>query len=99
MAKNFRKTGSILLDHPVRREIIVTSIVTGMTGKTSGSRKMAMPTEVKHPVILPKHSQVSKLILTHIHQQYMLSKLHQRYWLSGANSSARKSIKNCVFCR
>lgn len=28
----------------------------------------------------------------------MLSKLHQRNWLSGANSSARRIIKNCVFC-
>ena len=69
-------------------------------------RRMAMPTEIKHPVILPKHSHVSRLILHHIHQQvghagraHMLSKLHQKYWLSGANSSARKIIKNCVFCR
>ncbi|XP_034081069.1 uncharacterized protein LOC117552007 [Gymnodraco acuticeps] len=70
------------------------------------TRKMAMPTEVKHPMILPKHSNISKLILSHIHNQvghsgrgHMLSKLHQRYWLSAANSSARRIIKNCVFCR
>lgn len=29
----------------------------------------------------------------------MLSKLHQRFWMPCANSSARKIIKSCVFCR
>lgn len=37
--------------------------VGGRTGK------MAMTIEVKHPMILPKHFHVSKLILSHIHQQ------------------------------
>lgn len=70
------------------------------------TRRMALPTEIKHPMILPKHSHVSKLILSHIHtlvghsgRGHMLSKLHQNYWLSGANSLARKVIKSCVFCR
>ena len=70
------------------------------------TRKMAMPMELKHPMIIPKHSHIANLILRHIHQKvghtgrgHMLSKLHQRYWLSGANSLARKVIKNCVICR
>lgn len=37
--------------------------VVGRTGK------MAMTIEVKHPMILPKHFHISKLILSHIHQQ------------------------------
>lgn len=81
---------------------VIDSGILRVGGRTS---KMAMPIEIKHPMILPK-SHVSKLILSHIHIQvghsgraHMLSRLHQRYWLSGANSSARKIIKNCVFCR
>ena len=29
----------------------------------------------------------------------MLSRLHQRFWMPHANSSARKIIKSCVYCR
>ena len=29
----------------------------------------------------------------------MLSRLIQKFWLPHANSSARKIIRNCVFCR
>ncbi|KAJ8395856.1 hypothetical protein AAFF_G00027390 [Aldrovandia affinis] len=68
--------------------------------------KMAMPMELKNPIILPKDYYISKLILRHIHQQvshsersHMLSKLQQRFWLPCANSSARKIIRSCVFCR
>lgn len=66
--------------------------------------KLAMPIDLKNPIILPKDSHISKLILQHIHQQtghssHMLSRLNQRFWLPHANSSARKIIKNCVLCQ
>lgn len=84
-------------------EPVIDADVLRVEGRT---RRMAMPTENKHPVILPKHFHVSKVILSHIHRQvshsgrgHMLSKPHQRYWLSGANSSARRIIKRCVVCR
>lgn len=61
--------------------------------------------DLENPIILPKQSHISKLLLRHIHQQtgqsgrsYMMSKLPQRFWLPHANSSARQIIKNCVFC-
>ncbi|KAL3046456.1 hypothetical protein OYC64_004454 [Pagothenia borchgrevinki] len=65
-----------------------------------------MPMDLKNPIILPKDSTISKLILGHIHQQighsgrsHMLSRLNQRFWLPRANSAARKIIKACVFSR
>ena len=69
--------------------------------------KMAIPMEQKNLIILPKNSCISKLILRQItHQQvrhsgrsHMLSKLQPRFWLPCANSSARKIIRSCVFCR
>ncbi|KAF7662177.1 hypothetical protein LDENG_00240760, partial [Lucifuga dentata] len=69
-------------------------------------RKPAMPAEQKNPMILPKNSHVSKLILKHIHEQignsgrsYMLSKLREHYWLPCANSAARSILRQCIFCR
>ena len=68
--------------------------------------RLAMPLEMKNPIILPKGSRISMLVLLDIHQRvghsgrsHMLSTLNQRYWLPSANSSARKIIKSCVFCR
>ncbi|KAL2098438.1 hypothetical protein ACEWY4_007645 [Coilia grayii] len=68
--------------------------------------RMAMPEDQKHPVILPKHHHVSKLVLKHIHEQlghcgrnHMLSKLRQRYWIPAANALVRKICSECVLCR
>lgn len=68
--------------------------------------KSALPSEIKHPVILSKDLHVSQLILRHLHQQlghagrnHMLNKLRQRYWIINANSAARKIIAECTTCR
>ena len=65
--------------------------------------KRAMPVHQKNPIILPKGSRISHLILQHIHHQvghsgrsHMLSRLRQRFWLPHANSLARKIIKLCI---
>ncbi len=70
------------------------------------SSKMAMPTEQKHPAILPKNHHVSKLLLRHIHlevghsgRNFMMSQLRQRYWIPCANSLSRKVIRECTSCR
>lgn len=68
--------------------------------------RMAMPEDQKHPVILPKHHHVSKLVLKQVHEQlghcgrnHMLSKLRQRYWIPAANALARKICSECVLCK
>ncbi|XDV29327.1 hypothetical protein PO909_032464 [Leuciscus waleckii] len=68
--------------------------------------RMAMPEDRKHPMVLPKHHHVSKLVLKHIHEQlghcgrnHMLAKLRQQYWIPAAISLARKIRSECVFCR
>ncbi|XP_072041448.1 uncharacterized protein [Amphiura filiformis] len=62
--------------------------------------------EAKHPIILPKNTVVSDLILQDIHQNsghsgrnQMLATLHEKFWIISANSSARKMINKCVICR
>lgn len=68
--------------------------------------RAAMPEEIKHPVIVPKNSHISNLILHHIHQEvghggrnHMLSKLRQKYWIPSATVSIRKIVSRCVTCR
>ncbi|XP_071479632.1 uncharacterized protein [Diadema antillarum] len=63
----------------------------------------SLPMNVKHPVILPKKSHVSKLILEHIHKMsghsgrnYVLARLHQNYWMPSANSAVRKITGSCI---
>ena len=69
-------------------------------------RKGAMPTEQKHPAILPKKHHVSKLLAHHTHEEighggrnFTLSKLRQRYWIPCANALVRKAINDCLICR
>ena len=68
--------------------------------------KADIPEEAKFPVIIPKQSHISKLILRDIHdatghggRNHMLSLLHEKYWIINANAEARKIINSCVTCR
>ncbi|XP_070549375.1 uncharacterized protein [Ptychodera flava] len=65
-----------------------------------------LPYEVKHPMLLPRGSLVSTLILQDIHRQVghlgrnsMLDKLRQKYWILQANTAVRQIISRCTICR
>lgn len=69
-------------------------------------RRAAIPSEAKHPIILPKESRISELILYDIHESTghmgrncMLARLHERYWMVGANAAARKIVGKCISCK
>ncbi|KAK0140007.1 hypothetical protein N1851_023079 [Merluccius polli] len=68
--------------------------------------KAALPEELKHPVILPKSSNISELILRHVHvkighsgRNHMLSSLRRQFWIPHANALARKICRECMTCR
>ncbi|XP_014882368.1 uncharacterized protein LOC106943577 [Poecilia latipinna] len=89
--------------HLYKLDPVVTDGVLRVGGRLS---KAALPEETKHPVILPKESHVSKLILQHIHEKvghrgrnHMLSTLRRQYWIPHANSAARKIIRDCMVCQ
>ena len=70
------------------------------------SRADDLPEETKHPVILPRKSHVTNLIIQHLHERlahagrgHTLAKLRERYWVPGANAAVRHLIANCVTCR
>ncbi|XP_061191724.1 uncharacterized protein LOC133199952 [Saccostrea echinata] len=65
-----------------------------------------MPTECKHPFILPKNHHISTLILRQIHEDlkhsdknHMMAVLREKYWLVHAASAIRKLISKCTICR
>ncbi len=66
----------------------------------------ALPSDVKHPMILPKDHHVSTLLLRHFHQKtghsdrnYTLSRLREIFWIPQACSAVRKILSKCVTCR
>ncbi|XP_063955063.1 uncharacterized protein LOC135153986 [Lytechinus pictus] len=68
--------------------------------------RSSLPHEANHPVILPKDSHVTMLILRKIHEvsghsgrNHMISILHQKYWITGASSLIRNMVGKCVMCK
>ena len=62
--------------------------------------------DAKHPIILPKKTHVSNLIISHYHQisghsglEYTLSLIRQKYWIIGGRSNVRKVANECFSCR
>ena len=65
-----------------------------------------IPEECKHPIILPRTSHVTTLIILNAHEQlghagrgHVLTLLREKYWIVGANSAVRQRIAACVVCR
>ena len=65
-----------------------------------------IPQESKHPIILPRKSNVTKLIirqanerLGHAGRGHVLARLREKYWVVGANSAVHQLISSCVTCR
>lgn len=61
--------------------------------------------EQRHPIILPKNSHVTNLIikrehlrLNHAGQKQILSSLNMKYWLISGNREIKKNIHCCTVC-
>lgn len=61
---------------------------------------------VKHPILLPKQSYLSKLIVRSAHQEVghlgkntILAKIRQNIWIIGVAKLANDVVKQCVTCR
>ena len=64
-----------------------------------------IPEESKHPIILPRKSHVTTLIIRNAHERlghagrgHVLTLLREKYWIVGANSAVRQLIAACVVC-
>ena len=66
-------------------------------------RKANLPPTLKNPVILPKSSHISSLIISHTHHSgrgITLNELRScGYWIVSGNAMVRQFISKCVTCR
>jgi hypothetical protein len=65
-----------------------------------------MSYDAKHPIILPKDSPVSTMIIQiaykiqgHLGRSTVLNSVRQRFWIIGANSLVKRITSKCVLCR
>ncbi|XP_044759246.1 uncharacterized protein LOC123316981 [Coccinella septempunctata] len=59
----------------------------------------------KHPIILPRHSQFTSLVIDETHRktlhggtQLTLATIRQRYWIIGGRAPVKSHILKCVLC-
>ena len=93
-----KKTSSISKLHPFVKD--------GLLRVGGRLARAAMPEDEKFPVILPKESCITDLVMRDIHEvtghggrNHMLSHLQRKFWVVKANSAARRIIGRCVTCR
>ena len=65
-----------------------------------------LPHKVKHPVILPRKSHVSTLLIRHTHKSlghagrsHVIAALREKYWIIKVNAAVRHVLSKCIFCR
>ena len=61
---------------------------------------------MKHPIILPRHHDVTRLIVTSFHRkvlhsgaEHTLNELRQEYWIPKARSTIKWYIQRCAVCK
>ena len=65
-----------------------------------------LPEETRHPLLLPKKSHVTILIIQDLHKKlghvgrnHVIAASREKYWVVNANSTVRHAIGKCVTCR
>jgi hypothetical protein len=79
---------------------------TGLLRVGGRLRQARIPLEARHPVLLPKDSPVTRLIVTDAHQRVghlgsnsTLNLLRRKYWIPRASLLIRSVISKCTICR
>ncbi|XP_055605529.1 uncharacterized protein LOC129753709 [Uranotaenia lowii] len=64
------------------------------------------PYNFRNPVVLPKDSHVTKLLILKFHQRYghantgtVLNEIQQRFYIPKCRATVKSIIKNCAWCR
>lgn len=69
-------------------------------------RKATLHEDIKHPLILPRHSHVTNLVIDHFHEEsghsgrgMTLNAIRQAgFWIIGARAAVTKVVMKCVTC-
>ncbi|XP_071497310.1 uncharacterized protein [Diadema antillarum] len=70
-------------------------------------KRANIPMEVKHPIIVPRHSHVTEMLIRHHHQKVnhmgrgiTHNQLRQSgYWIIGGSAAVSSIVSKCVTCR
>ena len=68
-------------------------------------RSSGIERDSKCPIILPKNSNLSELLVRYTHlighvgKNYVITKLRERFWISGLKQLAKRIVSKCVHCR
>ena len=61
---------------------------------------------VKFPVLLPKHSKITTLIIRDAHEKHshigcysLISRIRRDFWIEHVFSSVKNVLKDCIICR
>ena len=65
-----------------------------------------LPLTTKHPAILPRHHDVTRLLVVSFHRQVLhsgadhtLNELRQAYWIPKARSTIKSYLQSCAVCK
>ena len=65
-----------------------------------------VPTQTRHPILLPKHHQLTILVVRSAHRRVMhngvretLAEIRTKYWIIRGRKFVRQLIHTCVVCR
>ncbi|XP_055586460.1 uncharacterized protein LOC129739089 [Uranotaenia lowii] len=103
LADDIRKLKS---DEPCRRIGNLHPILVDDLLRVGGRiQRSNLPFATKHPIILPNHSPITKMLIRSLHEEHLhtgqagvLAAIRQRYWLLNAKSTVRQVIRSCVQC-
>ena len=69
-------------------------------------RRLQLDPDAKHPIILPRQAQETKLLVEHIHRrnghvgpEHVLSLVREKYWVIGGRIVTNQVLAKCFFCR
>ncbi|XP_043231303.1 uncharacterized protein LOC122386295 [Amphibalanus amphitrite] len=73
--------------------------VGGRIGKTS------IPEESRHPIILPRKSELARLIIMQEHvrhghagTEHTLNEVRQKFWIPQGRAEVKKQLRSCLYC-
>ena len=99
-----RKKASVKNNSPIRR--LDPFLDKGILRVGGRLRRADLPYETKHPIILPRKSPITTLLIRHVHKRlghagrcHVIANLREKYWIVKGNAAVRQVISKCVFCR
>ena len=78
----------------------------GILGVGGRLERACISYDAKHPILMPKKSPISRLILEDAHRRVghqgknaILAFTREKYWIIGANSIIKGLVSKCTVCR